>query len=80
MFEVIIFSIHQVIAFCKTNTTEVDRYFDAVTDILMLVHKSCCKHSLQIKSKQIQGFSWTEIRFGHFVRAAPILFGHLEIF
>ena len=28
----------------------------------------------------LQGFSWTEIRFGHFVRAAPILFGHLEIF
>ena len=27
-----------------------------------------------------QGFSWTEIYFGHFVQAAPILFGHLEIF
>ena len=27
-----------------------------------------------------QGFSWTEIFFGHFVQAAPILFGHLEIF
>ena len=25
----------------------------------------------------IQGFSWTEIYFGHFVQAAPILFGHL---
>ena len=28
----------------------------------------------------VQGFSWTEIYFGHFVQAAPILFGHLEIF
>ena len=28
----------------------------------------------------LQGFSWTEIYFGHFVQAAPILFGHLEIF
>ena len=27
-----------------------------------------------------QGFSWTEIYFRHFVQAAPILFGHLEIF
>ena len=27
-----------------------------------------------------KGFSWTEIYFGHFVQAAPILFGHLEIF
>ena len=27
-----------------------------------------------------QGFSWTEIYFGHFVQAAPILFGHLEFF
>ena len=27
-----------------------------------------------------QGFSLTEIYFGHFVQAAPILFGHLEIF
>ena len=27
-----------------------------------------------------QGFSWTEIHFGQNVRAAPILFGHLEIF
>ena len=27
-----------------------------------------------------QGFSWTEIRFGHFVRATQILFGHLEFF
>ena len=27
-----------------------------------------------------QGLSWTEIYFGHFVQAAPILFGHLEIF
>ena len=25
-----------------------------------------------------QGFSWTEIYFGHFVQAAPILFGHFE--
>ena len=25
----------------------------------------------------IQGFSWTEIYFGHFVQAAPLLFGHL---
>ena len=29
---------------------------------------------------EMQGFSWTEIYFGHFVQAAPILFGHLEIF
>ena len=28
----------------------------------------------------VQGFSWTEIHFGQNVRAAPILFGHLEIF
>ena len=27
-----------------------------------------------------QGFSWTEIYFEHFVQAAPILLGHLEIF
>ena len=32
------------------------------------------------KKKLIQGFNWTEIYFGHFVQAAPILFGHLEIF
>ena len=25
-----------------------------------------------------QGFSWTEIYFGHFVQAAQILFGHLD--
>ena len=28
----------------------------------------------------VQGFSWTDIYFGHFVQAAPILFRHLEIF
>ena len=28
----------------------------------------------------LQGFSWTEIYFGHFVQAAPILFGHLDFF
>ena len=33
-----------------------------------------------LTKRHMQGFSWTEIRFGHFVRAAPILFGHLEIF
>ena len=33
-----------------------------------------------LMGRKEQGFSWTEIRFGHFVRAAPILFGHLEIF
>ena len=27
-----------------------------------------------------QGFSWTEIYFGHFVQAAPLLLGHLEFF
>ena len=28
----------------------------------------------------VQGFSWTEIYFGHFVQAAPTLFGHLKFF
>ena len=32
------------------------------------------------KNHIYQGFSWTEIQFGQNVRAAPILFGHLEIF
>ena len=61
MFEVITFYMHQVIAFCKTNTTEFDRYFDAVPDILMLVHKSFCKHLLQLKTKQIYAGLYTFI-------------------
>ena len=37
-------------------------------------------NTLRILSTDKQGFSWTEIYFGHFVQAAPILFGHLEFF
>ena len=44
----------------------------------------CPPVHLRIKCRgltlQHQGFSWTEIHFGQNVRAAPILFGHLEIF
>ena len=39
--------------------------------------KHFIKNVSSIRSKQ--GLSWTEIYFGHFVQAAPILFGHLEI-
>ena len=35
---------------------------------------------LKITLQHVQGFSWTEVYFGHFVQAAPILFRHLEIF
>ena len=40
------------------------------------VHDTSLNDTLSNK----QGFSWTEIHFGQNVRAAPILFGHLEIF
>ena len=39
-----------------------------------------CSASNVLKHSINQGFSWTEIYFGHFVQAAPILFGHLEFF
>ena len=39
-----------------------------------------CQRINEVSSLDRQGFRWTEIYFGHFVQAAPILFGHLEIF
>ena len=53
---------------------------------VFFVHSGLQEESLQVTISKlrrvlnIQGFSWTEIYFGHFVQAAPILLGHLEIF
>ena len=45
-------------------------------------YQDCIGQLIEIKVSFLifQGFSWTEIYFGHFVQAAPILFGHLENF
>ena len=41
----------------------------------------CCFSLIFLKyPMRMQGFSWIEIYFGHFVQAAPIFFGHLEFF
>ena len=55
---------------------------EQVDDIWVVMERKCnlCLRQWLISPYRQQGFSWTEIYFGHFVQAAPILFGHLENF